>query len=421
MYLHLYFRSAAVIALRLDYGGESATAPAKLFLSAEHCLRDAEELFQQGNNSCSFGMLDDLLPLFRRIGAGWFGLGRGLLSCSKSNVDEIAGSLWRGCNLLECWAFSEGNGSDDPFSALVSIQMDVRLSMLSKFLVIKGDMVDAALAAIRAFILCLNANSDTVDSILDPSWGKVGVLEEAVTLIVECLTVPTNENKEECIIGPHSGRLYGLVDYLRNYAFECHPPLLKMAVEREKIDNSTDYICLYLILIQGLEKRHSYCCDGGWNLLALLLRVCRSCSTALANAKSSSAVMASVVMHRECEAKLLEYADRSDECPTELHILALLHSAGFERQLHSAISVLGIDDNNSALPDFENATVRVKRALELSLSVNDGFLKGICEMLSGLLLQDMTEDNEKQTHAIFCAALDTLTLSSLDSCKSGVM
>ncbi len=420
MNLHLYFRSAAAVALRLDDGGESASA--KLFLSAEHWLKDAEELFQQGNISSSFGTCEeDLLVLFRRIGAGWFGLGRSVLACSKSNVDEIARSLGRGCELLECWAFSEGNGSDDPFSALVSIQMDLRLSMLSKFLVVKGDMVGAALAAIRAFILCLDMNNDTVDSILDPSWGRVGVLEEAVTLAVECLTISTNENKEECIISPHSGRLGGLMDYLQNYTFECHSPLLKMAAEREQIDNNIRYVCLYLILIQGLEKRCSCSRKGRWNLLALLLRVCRSCSTALANAKSASTVMASVVMHRGCEAKLLEYADSSDECPTELHIIALLHSAGFERQLHSVVSFLGIDNNNSALPDLEKAAACIKRALEFSLSVNDAFLKGTCEMLSGLLLQDVTEDNEKQTHMIFCAALDTLTLSSLDNCKSGAM
>ncbi len=154
---HLYFRLATSVASNLDDG--DAAASTKLFLSAEHWLKDAEELLYQGNNSSSFGTTceEDLLALFRRIGAGWFGLGKSMLTCSKSNVDEITRSLWRGCELLECWAFSEGNGSgDDPFAAMMSVQMDLRLLLLSKSLVMKGDMVGAALAAVRTFVLLLN-------------------------------------------------------------------------------------------------------------------------------------------------------------------------------------------------------------------------------------------------------------------------
>ncbi len=397
----------------------------KLFLSAEHWLRDAENLFWQGTNSNSFTTCkEDLLALIRRIGAGWFGLGRSLLACSKSNIDEIVRNLWQGCELLEYWAFSEGNGSDDPFSALKSVQIDVRLLLLSKSLVSKGDMVGASLAAVRAFILCLDMNNDTEDSVLDPSWVRGGVLEGAMALAVEYLTMSTNEDMEECINSrPHSdGSCADLMDYLLDYEFECQSTLLKRTVEQEQRSNSVGGVCLYRILIEGLEKRCSYSRKGEENLPALLLRVCRACSTMLARAKSASSVAASAVIHRGCETKLIECIDCS-ECPTELHIVALLHSAGFERQLHSVVNFLAIDDNNSyALPDLEKASACVKRALSLSLSMNDAFLIGTCEMLSGLLLQGGTGDNAKQTHMVFCAALDTLMTSSLiENCKSGVM
>ncbi len=443
----VYFRLATATASNLD-DGDPATAT-KMFLSAENWLKDAEDLLYRGNNnSSSFGTIcgENVLALFRRIGAGWFCLGKSMLTCCKSNVDEITRSLWRGCELLECWAFSEGSG-DDPFVMMMSVlQMDLRLMLLSKCLVMKGDIVGAALAAIRTFVLCLDMDNDTEDSILDLSWGSGGILEGAVTLAIECLATATNEDKEECIISSlHSGSsssslVASLIDYLHDYTFECRSsPLLKREAaeqweQRRSNNNNTRYVCLYRILIEGLEKRCSLSWKGREKRLlpALLLRVCKACSTALAHAKSASTVAASAVMHRGCEAKLLEYAD-SNECPTELHIVFLLHSAGFERQLKSVTNFLGIDNNNnsngntsSSLPDLGKALACVKQALKLSLSMNDAaFLKGTCEMLLNelLLLQGggTGDDDEKQTHMVFCTALDTLTSSSVNNSKSRVM
>ncbi|CAM9408568.1 unnamed protein product, partial [Sphacelaria rigidula] len=163
-------------------------------IAAERSREDsAREALMAAEGMCEG---DALTPQHtRRVGAGWFGLGQALLDGGKVAVGLDA--LVRGCRVLESWvketpSAEADDGGDGVRAAHVEIlrlvQLDVRLSKLSKVFIESGEFAAAAAAVARALAFCPDLWNVSSDGRLENTTSR-GFASDA--------SLPTPEAEEE--------------------------------------------------------------------------------------------------------------------------------------------------------------------------------------------------------------------------------
>lgn len=153
-YLRTALAHLAVLSNAISANKETASG---LELLSEE---DARESFLSAEQMCESEVEFLSARHIRRVGTGWFGLGQALVDGGKTAAGLDA--LVRGCCLLESWVDSEkveARVNTDTVDAkhseiLQSVQLDLRLSKVSKVLVESGELVVAAAAMARALAFC---------------------------------------------------------------------------------------------------------------------------------------------------------------------------------------------------------------------------------------------------------------------------
>lgn len=155
-------------------------------IAAERSREDsAREALMAAEGMCEG---DALTPQHtRRVGAGWFGLGQALLDGGKVAVGLDA--LVRGCRVLESWvketpSAEADDGGDGVRAAHVEIlrlvQLDVRLSKLSKVFIESGEFAAAAAAVARALAFCPDLWNVSSDGRLENTTSLQALVERHV-------------------------------------------------------------------------------------------------------------------------------------------------------------------------------------------------------------------------------------------------
>ncbi|CAM9133038.1 unnamed protein product [Choristocarpus tenellus] len=209
-------------------------------------LRGAEELY---------GVLGDKTPgaHARRIGVGWFNLGKTLLDTDQT--DRALIGLTQGCRLLEEWALKEesdtgcsasssGSHRRDIGNHLRSIQLDLRLSVLSRALQVCGEAKASVVAAARAVSFCADfwchPSADRGCVPTPSSAGTHSLVKRFVACKLRAVTASVN-------VGTQSHRSVAVNDTIR-YLTDGHGLLPS--------DEETVSVVPALDLAENLKLRH---------------------------------------------------------------------------------------------------------------------------------------------------------------------
>lgn len=153
---------------------------------ARQALAAAEQILE---------MAGDVFPsaVSKRVGTGWFGLGKSLLD--RGETDAGLDALVRGCRLLESWTEVECDRPDVSDAGedraclsevLRSVQLDMRLAKLSLALQSSEACAMAAAAAARALAFCPGMWCFSPEGQPESPAGALALVERFVACKVRC-------------------------------------------------------------------------------------------------------------------------------------------------------------------------------------------------------------------------------------------
>jgi Peptidase family C50 len=492
-----YVKAAAAYAPLLEAEAavdSSGVSSSDMWNRAEQSLLTAEELItsdivlhscsssSSSSDSSSSSSSAAAQQLYRRrLGAAWFSLGKAFVlhirqqqSSGASSTQPLSSStacgistMARGCQLLERWlqtaeqavvaaavhsaacaAVSSDSDScvhDELETALQTVKLDLRLSLLASYLKDCGEVELATAAARRAVGFCAALcrpdccyNSVCSSSSNDSNSGDdVTAVLAAVTPLVEAYTAlqlvdgVVGSSSSSSSSGKRSKAVKAMTAQLNSY--------LHSGISAD-VNNTSATASLWQVLASraGGALLHT-----GAAAVAVI-EECQCYSAALWRAKTADALSACVVSHSSALAALLQQCDAehtgkrssssssSSSNSSRVHRRALLQGAQFAHELYCASVDMGCDDalNSDSTASLAAGLQYADAAVAQLIGTAAASELIECAQLQcarGLLLRDSKDSSESDT--AFIAALcaleqlcnDADDVQSVSSCEAVMM